>query len=90
MINYEFILTFFTIAAVITQFFNWWFLSKGLLKITYTLSTIVYFCYLILDMALALHDPKQWSMYLFVVVNFWAFLMSIKGIYRLYKEKNGN
>jgi len=88
ILNYEFIITFFTIVAVTMQFFNWWFLSKGILKNTYILSTIVYFCYLIIDTALAVHDPQQWSMYLFVVVNFWAFIMSIKGTYRLQKEKN--
>ena len=84
--NYELIITGFTTIAVVIQFFNWWFLSKGAMKIVYVLSTIVYSCYIIIDMFLVLHDKTQWSMIMFVCVNIWALIMSIKGTLRMKNE----
>lgn len=81
--NYETTITIFTVIAVVTQILNYWFLSKGMLKMTYRFSSVTYLFYLVIDLMLAMHDSEQWSMYLFTLTNVWALTMSLKGFARL-------
>lgn len=68
-----------------------WFLSRGVLKVVYILNIFVFSCYAAMEVILALNDPSQWSMVLFLIVDFWALFMAAKGLRRYLKyNKNTN
>lgn len=84
MFYYYFLIS---LVAVIMQFFNWWYISKGHLKVSYYLSIFVYSMVAIVDTSVALANPDQVGILLFDLVNFWAIIMSIKGAVRLRRER---
>lgn len=80
-----------TVLAIIFQGINHWFLAKGKLSVSYPMTIMAYMCCTVLEVSLAVRDPDQWSIILFVPLYLWAILMAAKGMWRLYKEKkDGN
>lgn len=76
-----------TLLSVALQIANHWFLSKGRLEISYPLTILVYICCTVLETFLALRDPTQWSIILFVPMYLWAIIMAVKGMLRLREDK---
>lgn len=85
--------TFFFVGALITVLLNilaHWNMSKGNMKVVYVLNLFVYASYFIIETSLALNSPEQIGILLFNLLNIWAFIMAVKGIIRLRKEKKEN
>lgn len=82
---------FFLIGALITVALNvlaHWNMSKGNMKVVYVLNLFVYASYFIIETSLAFNNPEQIGILLFNLLNIWAFIMAVKGLVRLRKEKN--
>ena len=76
-----------TVATIALQGANHWYMSKGRLNVSYPLTILAYFCCTVMETYLALRDPEQWSIIMFVPMYLWAMLMAAKGMWRLHKEK---
>ncbi len=76
-----------TVLSVTFQTLNHWFLSKGKLKKVYPLTIAVNICCILLEGFLALRDPTQISILLFIPLYVFAIIMAIKGLKRENKEK---
>jgi uncharacterized membrane protein len=72
------------------QIANWWYISVGALKKSYYLSVAIYILVATVDTSVAIIEPNQIGILMFDIVNFWAIIMSIKGILRLKEIENGN
>lgn len=71
------LLTALSAITAILMAINLWFNAKG--KIVYPLLLVVYSGYAVVELSLALRDSYQWSIILFVLLDFWAISMAIKG-----------
>lgn len=69
------------------QLVNHWFYGKGRLDISYPMTVVSFIGYLILETALAFHDPDQKAVLLFNITNLWGLFNAAKGWYRLREEK---
>lgn len=84
---------FFWVSSITTvglQFVNFWYLSKGNLKVVYPLSIIVYVLYIIIETILAFNSPDQMGIMIFNAVNIWGLAMSFRGLMRLKSENVRN
>lgn len=81
--NYATFLTTVTIITVILNIFNHWYIHKGQMNRVYLLSIFVYVGYIMVETAMALRHPEQWSIMLYNITNFWALSMAILGHRRL-------
>lgn len=79
-----------TLCSVGLQFVNQWFLSKGKLEYSYPLTIAVYVCCIFLESFIAIRDPNQISLLLFIPMYVWAIIMSFKGLKRLKTTKESN
>jgi hypothetical protein len=66
-----------TVFIFVLSIINYYFLSKN--KINYLVMLIICFCYICLDVHLAIKHPDQKSLLLFVFLNAYAILMLVRG-----------
>lgn len=66
---------------------NHWFLSRGMLHVSYPLIMVACTCYIVIETIIAFRDPVQMGIFVFNLVNLWAIIMAAKGLIRLKKEK---
>lgn len=78
---------FLTLLSILLQGINHWFLSSGKLEKAYPLTIVVYICCIILETFLALRDPSQWSVILFLPLYVWVIVMALRGRARLKREQ---
>ena len=68
-----------SLLATLLQASNLWSISKG--QLPYKRLALTYLLYGWVELWLALRDPEQLAILLFVVLDAWCFLMALKGWY---------
>lgn len=80
-------MTYIIYAAVILQLLNFYMLSAGKIISVYYLTAIVAVLYGITETWVAMRDPDQLEILLFVGLDIWAFLMATRGLIRYYRQR---
>lgn len=70
-------MTWIIIASVILQALSFYFIGKG--RLVYPLVIATYTLYAIVEGWLAMRDPEQVAVWLYVVLNIWCIAQALKG-----------
>lgn len=75
------------VASVALQAANFWLLSKG--NIVYPLIIAIYTMYMVVEGWLAMRDPGQQLVWLYVALNAWSLYCASKGWYDKWSVSKG-
>lgn len=69
-----------TVSAALLMAIAMWYISQG--KTPYRLLILGYALYAVVEAWLAASNPAQWSVSLFIVLDFWGMFMAYTGLQR--------